>query len=81
MWTSKEDEPNDLSSERCYARARALLRWLHARTERHIAVVSHSVFLSHLLRLFPELCLSPDDVHFENAELREFVLTVDEAAK
>ena len=50
------------------ARAWPALRWLHARPEQQIAVVSHWVFLLHLFRPFdqhPELTAK-----FGNAEAR-----------
>ena len=73
LWLMKEDLPDDLSATGCFERAAELMRWLHAREERHIAVVSHWVFLSHLLRLFPKLT-KEHTKPFANAELRYFTL-------
>lgn len=70
LWHRKEHWPSESDAEATTARAGAFLRWLAGRPERRIAVVSHWVFLQHLLRAY-------DSVEVEamgNAETRERVL-------
>ena len=70
--SAKEDEPTEFASERCFARAGELLAWLHGRPEQRIAVVSHWVFLRHLLTRFAADASLPEN--FGNAEMREVAL-------
>jgi len=67
MWMQKEVHPDPFNSTGCSKRAESLLRWLSARAESYIAVVTHWVFLTHLFAPFrhPQL-LQP----FDNAEMR-----------
>jgi broad specificity phosphatase PhoE len=73
MWAAKEDDDGGVRDARTWnssavaARARALLRWLHAREESTAAVVSHWVFLSHLTRPHGDAALAAP---FNNAEVR-----------
>ena len=75
MWPHKEDPPHGAVlpqySSCCLARAQRLLQWLWERPEKDIAVVTHWVFLQHLLRPYPELA---DAKPFGNAELRHVTL-------
>lgn len=58
-------------SDACAARATELLRWLHARPESSIAVVSHWVFLLHMFRPFDHLFNAKRlQQRFGNAEAR-----------
>jgi len=77
MWDHKEMEPDDMDSTACAARAERLLRWLWERPESEIAVVSHWVFLSHLLR--PH-ALPAEFVKIGNAEMRFVTLQLRNAA-
>ena len=70
--SAKEDEPTEFASERCFARAGELLAWLHGRPEQRIAVVSHWVFLRHLLTRFAADASLQEN--FGNAEMREVAL-------
>ena len=55
MWGQKEVEPSPFNSSAVSVRAREMLQWLWARPESGpIAVVSHWVFLTHLLGLYSE---------------------------
>ena len=55
MWPHKETEPSPFNSSAVRVRAREMLQWIWARPESGpIAVVSHWVFLTHLLGLFNE---------------------------
>ena len=51
MWLQKEDADGERA---CRDRAKAFVRWLLARPEEHIAVVSHGHFLRHLFSLLPD---------------------------
>jgi len=73
MFEHKENEPSDRNSTRCAERATRLLRWLHARPEKGIAVVSHWVFLTHLFRPFAH---AEFEQPFGNAEARLATLFV-----
>lgn len=81
MWDHKEDPPNGSHlpqySTRCSARASRLLEWLWRRPETDLALVSHWVFLRHLLRPFdhPELHQT-----FGNAEQRQVTLLLRNAS-
>ena len=80
MWPVKELEVEQAApdgkgavkhSEACAARAAELLRWLHARPESSIAVVSHWVFLLHLFRPFDHMFNAKRvQQRFGNAEAR-----------
>ena len=80
MWHHKEDPPNGTHfpeySQLCLARGTRLLEWLWARPEADVAVVSHWVFLRHLLHPFPHRTLQ---AKFENAEQRFVTLLPAEA--
>jgi len=79
MWgvaAAQEDAPSEMASTACAARAAALLRWLRARPERRIAVVTHWVFLTHLFALFPEHGPALG-ARFGNAEARAVTLARD----
>ena len=72
MWEAKELEPDHMNSTACAARATRLLHWLWARPEAELAVVSHWVFLLHLLRPFTP----PGELKLGNAEMRFVTLQV-----
>ena len=76
MWEHKEMEPDQMDSTACAARAERLLRWLWERPETEIAVVSHWVFLSHLLRPY---ALPAEYVKMGNAEMRFVTLQLRES--
>ena len=67
MWAHKEDEPSAWESTKCAARAADFLRWLWARPERHVAVVTHWCFLTHLFAPTNDAKLQDS---FGNAEMR-----------
>jgi len=72
--TQKEIHPDPYDSEACKSRARRFVDWLlHERPEKKIVVVTHWVFLSHLLRAEDV----PDKRVFENAEMRAIKLCRD----
>ena len=72
MWDTKELLPEPNNNTATSARAYRLLEWLWARPEEDIAVVSHWIFLKHLLGLSPE---HPELLaDFGNAEARPVVL-------
>lgn len=77
MWEHKEDTPRPDASDACAARAARLLRWLWARDEADIAVVTHWMFLRHLVRPFPHAKLQ---ANFTNAEARFVTLVPGPAA-
>ena len=66
------------TAEEIWTRARVFMKWLLERSERRIAVVSHSSFIYHLLHLFGDDC--SDVVRrellqgFRNCEMRSFVI-------
>eukprot|EP00249_Psilotum_nudum_P004287 c17818_g1_i1 orf=416-1276(-) len=66
------------TEEELYQRGRELLAWLLKRMERRIAVVSHSSFLNHMLRLCGHDCAFPIQKElwrgFTNCEMRAVVL-------
>jgi hypothetical protein len=57
-------------SRLCFLRAARFLEWIWARPETDIAVVSHWVFLLHLLHPFPQLA----DSRLGNAEMKHVTL-------
>lgn len=78
MWDLKElgpegDEDN-LHAPLCAERAVRLLQWLWERPEHDIALVTHWVFLLHLLRPFSGLKRRNLQANFGNAELRHVAL-------
>ena len=71
LWTErKEVEPDEMNATLCTERSREFLEFLMERPERRIAVVSHRVFLAHLLRPYPNVGGT-----FENAEIRVYRLS------
>jgi hypothetical protein len=66
------------TAEEIWTRARVFMKWLLERSERRIAVVSHSSFIYHLIHLFGDDC--SDVVRkellqgFRNCEMRSFVI-------
>eukprot|EP00246_Nothoceros_aenigmaticus_P001577 TRINITY_DN12078_c0_g1_i1.p1 TRINITY_DN12078_c0_g1~~TRINITY_DN12078_c0_g1_i1.p1 ORF type:complete len:287 (+),score=40.21 TRINITY_DN12078_c0_g1_i1:159-1019(+) len=66
------------TDDELYARARNLIRWLSERKQTRIAVVTHSSFLNHLVRLFGEGCAPVVKKEltgpFQNCEMRCVVL-------
>ena len=82
MWPHKETEPSPFNSSAVRVRAREMLQWIWARPESGpIAVVSHWVFLTHLLGLFNETEGLAADIG--NADMRMVTLlrAPDEADK
>ncbi|KAJ7555405.1 hypothetical protein O6H91_05G036000 [Diphasiastrum complanatum] len=71
------------SHEDIYSRCRALIKWLLNRSEKQIAIVSHSSFLAHLVSLFGDDCtpVIKNELHngYANCELRT-VLVADRRA-
>lgn len=66
------------TAEEIWTRARVFMKWLLERSERRIAVVSHSSFIYHLIHLFGDDC--SDVVRkeimqgFRNCEMRSFAI-------
>ena len=66
------------TAEEIWTRARVFMKWLLERSERRIAIVSHSSFIYHLIHLFGDDC--SDVVRkellqgFRNCEMRSFVI-------
>jgi broad specificity phosphatase PhoE len=72
MWSQKEEAQGEL---RCRERAAAFVRWLRARPEKVIAVVSHGHFLRHLFSLFPDSSAQQRAARrLQNAEVQEMQL-------
>jgi broad specificity phosphatase PhoE len=72
MWAEKEAASGEL---KCRERAVRFAEWLMARSERHIAVVSHGHFLRHLMaELAPEQDAAAQPPRLRNAEMRQMVL-------
>lgn len=78
MWEHKEDTPAQDDSDACAARGAELLQWLWARPEADIAVVTHWMFLRHLVRPFGHAKLQ---ANFTNAEARFVTLLREKPAK
>lgn len=59
------------------ARGREFIQWLKARPEKEIIVVTHSAYLRHLFNKVLDIESEADREHYQNCEMRTYVLRAD----